>query len=151
MPKFEITGYTGTYHVDAPDETSALNAFAALHAGSATAPALQGSSLGGVAKSLGTGLAQGVIGLAGLPGDVGQLASNMGGKLRDVPASDDSSGMGRFLKFMRDESARSTKSGIGAVGSGDLPGSYIPPTSDQLQKSDEGVTGQFYKPQGAAE
>ena len=214
MPTFEIVGPDGTYHLNAPDEQSAIDAWQAFQkqnpggtdvaknkpafdpskpfeaAGSASAArnrtftvqapngksytiegdnpegavaALkkhlgddrdstpQGSSLGGVAKSLGTGLAQGVIGLAGLPGDVGQLASNIGSKLPDVPASDDGSMMGRFLKFMRDESARSTKSGFGAVGSGDLPGSYIPPTSDQLQKSVEGVTGEFYKPQGAIE
>jgi hypothetical protein len=67
MATFELTGPDGgTYHVDAPDETAALSAF---HAMNGAAPS-EGSSLGGVAKSLGTGLAEGAIGLAGLPGDL---------------------------------------------------------------------------------
>ena len=39
----------------------------------AAAPASEGSSLGGVAKSLGSGLAEGAIGLAGMPGDLYHL------------------------------------------------------------------------------
>lgn len=114
------------------------------------AAAPQGSSVGGVAKSLGTGLAEGAIGLAGLPGEVGQLASNIGSKLPDAPTPDSGSILGRLAKFLKDESAKSANLPA-AQGSGDLPGSYIPPTSDQLQKSVEDVTGPFYKPQGVVE
>ncbi len=119
----------------------------------AAAPAAtpEGSSLGGIAKSLGTGLAEGAIGLAGLPGDVGQLASTIGNRLPDAPSLDSSSILGRVAKFLKDESAKTANVPAAQVGSGDLPGSYVPPTSDQLQKSVEGVTGEFYKPRGAAE
>ncbi|OSI66349.1 hypothetical protein [Bradyrhizobium canariense] len=155
MPTFEIVGHDGTYQLTAPDERAALSAFATFTGGGKGAPlapkAQEGSSLTGVAKSLGTGLAEGAIGLAGLPGDVGQLASNIGNKLPDAPSPSSDSYFGRFIQFMKDESAKSANLPAARVGSGDLPGSYIPPTSDQLQKSVEGVTGDFYKPQGAAE
>lgn len=39
-----------------------------------------GSSFGGVAKSLGTGLAEGVIGLAGIPGDLAALSMRLAGR-----------------------------------------------------------------------
>lgn len=73
MPTFELSGPDGgTYQIDAPDENAALSAFQ-THMGGAPKPAADSrpsSSMSGVAKSLGSGLAEGVIGLAGLPGDL---------------------------------------------------------------------------------
>lgn len=66
------------------------------------------SSLSGVAKSLGTGLAQGALGLAGLPADLAHLYA---------PNSSDPNPLG----------------------------------AEGLQKKVEQYTGDFYKPQGAAE
>jgi hypothetical protein len=90
---------------------------------------------------------KGVAGLAGFPGDVAELAAGaahrLGEKLPDIPSPDEDSMMGRFVKFMKEESARSAKTAIGSVGSGDLPGSYVPPTSAQLKGSIEGVTGKL--------
>jgi hypothetical protein len=147
---------------------NAEGAIAALkkHLGDDRASTPQGSSLGGVAKSLGTGLAQGVIGLAGLPGDVGQLASNIGNRFggdkvtgnrnTEAPTSpgpiwEADSLSDWFKKSWNHEKEWGKREAKSGVGHGDLPGSYIPPTSNQLQKSVEGVTGEFYKPQGAVE
>lgn len=152
MPTFDFTSPDGkNYSVQGPDGATPEQAFQILQGQiGSTPPGPQGSSTVGVAKSLGSGLGEGAIGLAGLPGDVGQLASKIGSKLPDLPTPDQTTPLGRFLKLMRDESAKSA-SLPAAQGSGDLPGSYIPPTSDQLQKSVEGVTGPFYKPQGTVE
>lgn len=116
----------------------------------AAASTPEGSSALGVAKSLGIGAAQGGIGLAGIPGDLAALAQHGASKLPDLPSPAPDSMLGRLAQFLKDESARSA-SLPAAQGSGDLPGSYMPPTSGQIQKSVEGVTGDFYKPQGAIE
>jgi hypothetical protein len=119
MPTFELSGPDGgTYQIDAPDEGAALNAFHSLHGSS------EGSSLSGVAKSLGVGLAQGAIGLAGIPGDLDNLLAK-GDHYRI-----DSSGF---------------HYGPAPTGETSLP------TSESLQKNVEGLTGPFYKPQGTAE
>lgn len=71
MPTFDFTAPDGkSYSVDGPDGATPEQAFQILqqHLGKS-----EGSSVGGVAKSLGTGLAEGVIGLAGLPGDAMHL------------------------------------------------------------------------------
>lgn len=75
MPTFDFTAPDGkSYSVDGPDGATPEQAFQILQ--QHLAPE-QGSSLGGMAKSLGTGLAQGAIGLAGLPADIAHLyASN---------------------------------------------------------------------------
>jgi hypothetical protein len=135
MPTLETTGPDATpkrtFTVQAPTGKSytiegdnAEGAVAALkkYLGSDMPP--QGSSLGGVAKSLGTGLAQGVVGLAGIPGDLDNLLAK-GNHYRI-----DGSGF---------------HYGPASTGETSLP------TSDSLQKNVEGVTGEFYKPQGAAE
>lgn len=102
-----------------------------------------------VAKSGGVGLAKGAIGLAGMGGDLAELAKKgadwVGSKLPDIPSPSPDSTIGKTLQFLRDESAKSANLPA-AQGSGDLPGSYVPPTSSQLQKSVEGVTGDFYTP-----
>lgn len=76
MPTFELTGPDGgTYQIEAPDETAALGAFQSHIGAAKPAKTEPSSSLAGVAKSLGTGLAEGVIGLAGLPGDLMHLGT----------------------------------------------------------------------------
>jgi len=99
-----------------------------------------------VAKSAGIGLVKGGIGLAGMAGDLAEMAKKgadwVGSKLPSIPTPAPDSTLGRVSQFLRDESARSATN----HGSGDLPGSYEPPTSSQLQKSVEGVTGEFYQP-----
>lgn len=88
------------------------------------AAAAPGSSVAGVGKSLASGLGEGLIGLAGLPGDLDNLLAK-GNHYRI-----DSSGF---------------HYGPAPTGETSLP------TSASLQKNVEGVTGEFYKPQGAAE
>lgn len=80
-----------------------------------------------VAKSSGIGLAKGAIGMAGLPGDIGSLVS-MGLEKLGVP-----------------EVAR--KAGASVVKA--IPGAsaFTGPGSADIQKTVEGFTGQFYKPQ----
>jgi hypothetical protein len=112
------------------------------------------SVVGDVAKSAGTGLAKGAIGLAGIPGDVAELAKSgadwVGERLPSIPSPSPDSTLGRVAQFLKDESAKTASLPAAKVGSGDLPGSYVPPTSAQLQKSVEGVTGEFHKPQTTA-
>jgi hypothetical protein len=100
-----------------------------------------------VAKSAGIGLVKGGIGLAGMAGDLAEMAKKgadwVGSKLPSVPSPAPDSTLGQVGQFLRDESAKSAKF---YHGSGDLPGSYVPPTGAQIQKSVEGVTGDFYQP-----
>jgi len=102
---------------------------------------------GGIAKQAGIGVAKGVIGLAGLPGDAQQLAKGAGewiaSKLPDMPET----ALGQFL---REESAKSNH-GVAAGAHGDLPGSYELPTSQDIQGQVEKVTGEFRKPQNQME
>ncbi len=86
-----------------------------------------GSSLAGVAKSLGTGLAEGGIGLAGLPGDLSNLLAK------------GSQGASNYI------------AGKLGIDRGPQAGGPLLPTSASLQKNVEGVTGPFYQPQGTAE
>lgn len=122
----------------------------ALHA---SLPAQEGV-VSDVAKSGAAGLAKGAIGLAGIPGDVAELAKSgadwVGSKLPSIPSPAPDSILGHSLQFLKDESAKSANLPAAQVGSGDLPGSYVPPTSAQLQKGVEGVTGEFHKPQTTA-
>lgn len=68
MPVFEVQTDSGTFQIDAPDQNTALGALKSLPTGPE-------NSLAGSAKALGSGVAEGVIGLAGLPGDAVDLAS----------------------------------------------------------------------------
>ncbi len=78
MPTFDFTAPDGkSYSVDGPDGATPEQAFQILQ--QHLAPQ-ESSSIGGVAKSLGTGLAQGVIGLAGIPGDLAALNMKMAGR-----------------------------------------------------------------------
>lgn len=98
----------------------------------------------GMAKAGGVGVGKGVIGIAGMPGDaVGLLrkgADWVSEKLPEIPTN-------RFAQFLREESAKSASSHA----SGDLPGSYELPTSEDIQGAIEKVTGPFRKPQNQAE
>jgi len=78
MPTFDFTAPDGkSYSVQGPEGATPEQAFQILQTqiGTAPAPKPEGpsSSATGVAKSLGTGLAEGVIGLAGIPGDLYHL------------------------------------------------------------------------------
>ncbi len=67
MPTFEVQTDSGTFQIEAPDQNTALGALKSL-------PSPQ-NSLAGSAKAIGSGLAEGTMGLAGLPGDAVDLAS----------------------------------------------------------------------------
>lgn len=115
MPTFDFTDPSGkSYSVSGPEGATPEQAFQILQQqiGAPAPKAEGGSSVGGVAKSLGTGLAEGAIGLAGLPGDL-------------------------------------YHAGLRALGDNLTPESRY--GSNALKKSVEGVTGEFYKPQGVAE
>jgi hypothetical protein len=107
------------------------------------------STAADVAKSAGIGLVKGGIGLAGMAGDLAEMAKKgadwVGNKLPSIPSPAPDSTLGRVSQFLRDESAKSA-SLPAAQGSGDLPGSYVPPTGAQIQRGVESVTGDFYKP-----
>lgn len=81
-------------------------------------------------KSAGIGLAEGAIGLAGLPGDGRQMASSatsfIGNALGADPATIDN---------------------IKSVASAVAPRLFQLPTSSEIQSGIEGVTGKFYEPQ----
>lgn len=90
------------------------------------------------AKAGGAGLAEGAIGLLGMGGDVRNLASRatdyVAGKMGVSPEE-----TGRFKDFMYNATRFSP---IGAITGG--------PTSGELKKDVERVTGEFYKPQTTA-
>ncbi len=79
MATFELTGPDGsTYQIEAPSEQAAFDAFSQMNGSSPTqAKTEDASSVSGVAKSFGVGLAKGAISLAGLPGDAVGLGRNL--------------------------------------------------------------------------
>lgn len=105
------------------------------------------ADLGGLAKAGGIGVAKGAIGLAGLPGDAGQLLKKgvdwVSDKLPEIPTN-------RVAEWLRSESS---KVGPGAASGahGDMPGTYDLPTSHDIQGQIEKVTGKFREPQNQAE
>lgn len=100
----------------------------------------------------GIGIAKGAIGLAGMAGDAGELLKKGAGfvadHLPDMPET-------TIGKFLRDESAKTaadpSTGGLARRGSGDLPGSYGLPTSEDIQGGIENVTGPFRQPANQAE
>lgn len=71
MPTFDFTAPDGkSYSVDGPDGATPEQAFKILQDHLGGPKPEGGSSVGGIAKSLGTGAAEGLIGLAGAPGDL---------------------------------------------------------------------------------
>lgn len=81
-------------------------------------------------KSAGIGLAEGAIGIAGLPGDARQMASSA------------TSFIGNALG-----ASPSTVDGIKSAAAAVAPGIFKGPTSADIQSGIEGVTGKFYEPQ----
>lgn len=99
---------------------------------------VDGSSLAGVGKSLGVGVAEGGIGLVGLSGDIGSLVGSgvdyAGSKLGVDPGS---------VQKFKDVA----KAGLSAT-----PAAiFVAPGSQDIKSEIEKVTGEFYKPQGAPE
>lgn len=91
MPTFDFTSPDGrVYSVQGPEGATEAQAFEILQSQIGAQKPVEsggGSSVSGVAKSLGTGLAEGVIGLAGLPGDLYNLAFGESGKESDYGAA----------------------------------------------------------------
>jgi hypothetical protein len=90
MPTFEITTPTGTFEVDAPDESTALDALrqaGEMPEQQSAAPA--GGMMSDVVQSLGGGIRGGVESLAGMAGDMnaagGRAASWLAGKFGASP------------------------------------------------------------------
>lgn len=92
-----------------------------------------------VAKSIGSGLVHTALSTLGAPGDLGSVAQKIGDLVPSIPQ-----GFSRLSDFLKEESAKSAKY-YGP--SGDLPGSYVPPTTQQLESS---TTGPEYQPQTGA-
>lgn len=87
------------------------------------------------AKSFGTGLEQGAIGLAGMPADIGNFLGNAAGRGIDWA-------MGRTPEETAQREARLQEI------QGAAP--FQPPTSESLTKAAEGVQGPMYKPETTA-
>src|ERR1700747_2872408 len=95
-------------------------------------------SLGHEAAAVAVSPVRGVAHLVGMGGDLADLgqaaADKVSGYLPDIPAPAPDSTLGRLVQFLRDESAKTAKRMPGlAEGRGDLPGSYKPPTSAQVE------------------
>lgn len=92
---------------------------------------------GGVAKQAGVGVAKGTIGLAGIVGDIQQIAKKVGSYLPDIKPDPESEKYAR--KYGR----------MGDVMSVGAPPEF--PTSHDIQGQVEKVTGEFRKPQTQVE
>jgi hypothetical protein len=91
----------------------------------------------GVAKQAGVGVAKGAIGLAGIVGDIQQIAKKVGSYLPDIKPDPESEKYAR--KYGR----------MGDVMSVGAPPEF--PTSHDIQGQVEKVTGEFRKPQNQLE
>jgi hypothetical protein len=95
----------------------------------------------GIAKQAGVGLAKGAAGLAGLPGDVQQLAQKGADYLKD-----------KLSGIHWPEPSEESKKYAEKYGSrGDLGPSFPMPTSADIQGAIEKVTGPWRKPQSQTE
>ena len=124
MPIFEITAPTGEkYRITGPDGSTEAEALHRLQQQLAGQQEAPVTA-GGIAKAVGSGLQSGVAALAGLPGDVSQL---IGTGLRKLPT---------------------------LVGGAEIPEQSAPsilPTSGQVEKGIQAVTGLEHKPENTAE
>jgi len=119
MPSFEVTAPDGkNYQIDAPDADAAFSAMS-QHLG-VTAPSAPVTAKG-LAKAAGVGVGEGVIGLAGAPADLTDLASR---------------GLDYVAGTKTHESIAPYTKALG---------------SENIKSKVEGVTGEFYKPQNTAE
>lgn len=100
----------------------------------AEAPPRPANSAAGLGKAYGTGVAEGVIGMAGLPGDIASGMNYIGKK---------AVGLGQQIgSYMAGKEAPAEVQN----------GPSIPiPNSKNIRGAVEGVTGEFYKPQTTAE
>lgn len=110
------------YRLVQPPQEQASNT-----AGKADRAMSGGETAADIVKSGSIGLAQGTIGLAGLPGDAREFATNAAGWLGGETA------------------AGATRAAFNAV-----PGFSNMPTSSQIKGGVEGVTGEFYQPKSTA-
>jgi hypothetical protein len=116
-----------TLDIEAPDEATALRGAKEWHGANSAQP----STTEDIAKSGGIGVAKGVIGLAGLAGDLSQLGAT---------------GLGKATKYI------AGKLGYDAPEydpSKDKLTPYVPGAS-AIQQGVEGVTGKFYEPKTTA-
>lgn len=123
----------------APNPLASMSNEELLAAYGNPAAAGQPSAMEDVAKSGGVGLAKGAISMAGLPGDARQVASLATDKIGQM--------LGASPEAVASFKDKAQQAGYM------IPGlNYIAagPTSADLQKKVEGVTGEFYKPQTTA-
>lgn len=134
MPTFELDANGSRYHIDAPDQATAMSAAQAYlggQPGGGTAPPQEAAADGGdIAKSAGIGVARGAIGLAGLPGDISELGA------QGLDAA--TRGIGRLFGADLSRPANMPQLGQSPIGSA------------AIQRGVEGVTGQFYEPKTTA-
>lgn len=103
-----------------------------------------------VAKAAPSGLAKGVISVAGTGGDLGAVGKVISDKATEKGLNPfswlgDKFAQTRLGQFLKDESAKTAaQGGVSAAASGDLPGSYELPTSAGIKGAVEGVTGPLY-------
>lgn len=138
MPTFELSDATGTYEIEAPNERAALSAFQ-QQSGRQAAPQVGISgNIAGIGKSLGVGLADSAIGMAGLPGDIGS-AVGLGVDYAGSKFGFDPSQVQQFKEAAK-TAASVTPARI-----------FSGPGSEYIKSRIEGRTGPFYRPQGAVE
>jgi hypothetical protein len=135
MPTFEFTSPEGkTYSVNGPEGATAEQAFQILQS-QIGKPQESTGVAADVAKSAGVGIANGAIGLVGMPGDVGSMVSSAtdyaGKKLGIAPESID-----KFKNV-----ARSVARVLPVVNA------TLGPGSQDIQRGIEKYTGDFYQPQ----
>lgn len=94
-----------------------------------------------VAKSAGSGLAKGAIGVAGLPGAI-EDATNWLARQSVGRVGNYMRGQGFTAPSFQDVEARRAEMGLGSQ--------KALPSAEGMQKAVEGVTGEFYKPQTVA-
>jgi hypothetical protein len=100
-------------------------------------PTEKPTDYGGVAKQAGVGVAKGTIGLAGIVGDIQQIAKKVGSYLPDIKSDPESEKYARKYGRMGDTMSVSQ------------PPEF--PTSHDIQGQVEKVTGEFRKPQNQTE
>lgn len=139
MPNFLITAPDGAkYNVTGPEGSTESEALARLQQqlSGGAAPL----TMGGTAKAAGRGLIDAATGTLGLPGDVGSMVSSGVSKLGSLAGIDP-------------ETVNSSKDMFTSVAK-HIPiasALAIGPTSHDLQKDVEGVTGPLYDPQNKTE
>jgi hypothetical protein len=132
MPTFELDANGSRYHIDAPDQATAMSAAQAYlggQPGGGTGVALPQEAAGDgadITKSAGIGVAKGAIGLAGLPGDLSELGA------QGIDAA--TRGIGRLFGADLSRPAGARELGQSPFGSA------------AIQRGIEGYTGKFYEP-----